>query len=184
MPFSKLQTLLESYQGEIILDACCGLGESTRHLAKQHPNALIIGVDKSAARLKKQKALSISSEPESNYVYIQADLQDFWRLLVKTQKQQSAWQVSKQYIFYPNPYPKKSQLGKRWHAGPIFPYIVKLCSNIELRSNWLIYMEEFAAALEQYGINADLSQVTQTPVTQFERKYVLSDQPCWRLETR
>ena len=37
----------------IILDSCCGVGESTWRLAQAHPHALVIGVDKSLDRVQK-----------------------------------------------------------------------------------------------------------------------------------
>jgi len=38
---------------KIVLDSGCGTGESTRQIAQCHPDCLVIGVDKSDARLRK-----------------------------------------------------------------------------------------------------------------------------------
>ena len=51
--FDEMDKLVKAFDGEIILDACCGVGQSTRLIAKQNPHALVIGVDKSANRLER-----------------------------------------------------------------------------------------------------------------------------------
>ena len=54
---TREQAIFEALQKHIdnrslILDAGCGTGRSTHMLAEQHPNHLVIGIDKSAHRLK------------------------------------------------------------------------------------------------------------------------------------
>ena len=51
--FAEINILVQAFTGEIILDSCCGVGQSTRILAQQNPNALVIGVDKSAHRINR-----------------------------------------------------------------------------------------------------------------------------------
>lgn len=51
--FELLTAWLGDWQGEVIIDACCGVGESSILLAQQHPNAMVVGIDKSVARLEK-----------------------------------------------------------------------------------------------------------------------------------
>ena len=43
---------------EIILDSCCGVGESTANIARANPNARVIGIDKSALRVDKHEHYS------------------------------------------------------------------------------------------------------------------------------
>jgi tRNA G46 methylase TrmB len=202
--FERAMMWLLSWRGDVIIDACCGVGESTLHLAKQFPDAKIIGIDKSSVRLQKHQHYAtqqsmrraeqegpvssegpfVNDEQSNNYLILQADLNDFWRLLAATLKQQAQpWQVVKQYILYPNPYPKKPQVGKRWHASAVFPAIVASCKVIELRSNWKVYVEEFAIAAKYYGIDMQVSELhinaTQAAITPFERKYSDGGQALW-----
>ncbi|MBF7071795.1 methyltransferase domain-containing protein [Glaciecola sp. MH2013] len=176
------------FSGDVIIDACCGVGESSLALAQQFPNAKVIGIDKSGARLAKHthylQRQNSQKKPIDNLMIIQADLNDFWRLMAQHQASHSQWRIAKQCLFYPNPYPKKSQVQKRWHASPAFPFILACSKHIELRSNWRLYLEEFQLALLEYGVESDIHQVSGSPITPFERKYSESGQLCWQLQTR
>src|SRR6185369_8342747 len=55
-----------------VLDTGCGTGMSTAVLARRFPNSLVLGVDKSLARLGKAPSL-----PE-NARLIRMDLEDLW----------------------------------------------------------------------------------------------------------
>lgn len=196
--FDEALLWLSDWQGEVYLDACCGVGESTLSLAKMYPNVRIIGVDKSALRLQKHgsyvhkdaKQDNIKALEVKNYRIIQADLNDFWRLLRNTVEQrpvQVSWKLSRQFLFYPNPYPKKSQLGKRWHGSAVFPDIIACCSHIEIRSNWRIYLEEFVSAMGILGYQTSVEPLLidshNPPITPFERKYAESGQALWTATT-
>ena len=53
--------------------------------------------------------------------------------------------IEHHYILYPNPYPKKNRLKKRFYAHPSFPLILALGGEkIVVRSNWKGYLSEFA----------------------------------------
>ena len=159
----------------IIFDSCCGVGESTVYIAKQHPDALIIGIDKSALRVGKHQNYAFQT---GNYLMVRADVNDFWRLA-----NQHKWQLFKHYLLYPNPYPKSAQVQKRWHASAAFKDILELGGILEVRSNWQIYVEEFALALQVAGFTAQASlyQANQA-ITPFERKYWASGQQSWQVQ--
>lgn len=187
---------LDNWQGDVIIDACCGVGESTIVLAQQNPSAKVIGIDKSVARLDKHAYYKRQKDYEStdiraersvdksadNVKVFQADLNDFWRLIADYSAT-AKWTISKQCVFYPNPYPKKAQVQKRWHASPAFIALLKCSSNIEVRSNWLTYLEEFQQALSIHGVKSSIQEVSGVPITPFERKYTESGQQCWQLQT-
>jgi tRNA (guanine-N7-)-methyltransferase len=175
---------LGSWQGDVIIDACCGVGESSIVLAQKNPTAKVIGIDKSAVRLSKHSHYKRQKEGDiSNNVRVfQADLNDFWRLIAEHLKT-AKWRVSKQCLFYPNPYPKKAQVQKRWHASPALIALLDCSTNIEVRSNWLIYLSEFQQALSIHGVKSKINKVSGVPITPFERKYSDSGQPCWQLHT-
>ena len=181
--FEKLQEESLQYYGHLVLDACCGVGESSLYLAEMYPDVLIVGVDKSLTRLRKHAHYQDKSKKKPhNLLLLRADMFDLWRLL-STAVGKNELNVKKQFIFYPNPYPKKSQVGKRWHASPVMPHILKVSRNLECRSNWLIYLQEFQKVLTFYGLASQISEVEGAFVSPFERKYRQSEQRCWQLMT-
>ncbi|KTG19164.1 SAM-dependent methyltransferase [Pseudoalteromonas sp. XI10] len=174
--FDQVNAKVQAFNGPIILDSCCGVGESTANLAKRHPDALVIGIDKSSHRLDKHD-IEYKQTDAGQYILVQADLNDFWRLAVAAN-----WQPSHHYLLYPNPWPKAKHLQRRWHGAAIFPYIVKLGGRLELRSNWDIYVKEFARSLELAGHKCDVELYeSDTAITPFERKYWASGQQSHRL---
>lgn len=175
--FAEIQDKVNVWPGPIVLDSCCGVGESTLHLARQHPEALVIGVDKSAHRLAKNTSYGEAGE---RCLLVRADLNDFWRQAIAAN-----WQPSHHYILYPNPWPKAKHLQRRWHGGALFPTIVQLGGQLELRSNWRIYLDEFAAALEITGHTATVEALSSEhhPITPFERKYQATEQVLWQLQS-
>ncbi|MGC3873698.1 tRNA (guanine(46)-N(7))-methyltransferase TrmB [Halomonas sp. GXIMD04776] len=158
----------------LILDAGCGVGLSTRQLAQQHPDHAVIGIDRSADRLGREHGALAD-----NARLVRADLVDFWRLALVT-----GWQPTYHYLLYPNPYPKAAHLKSRWHGQPVFPVILALGGRLEVRSNWRLYIEEFAQATAQ-ATSTQPEVAEHDPageyLTPFERKYHASGQRLWRL---
>ncbi len=175
--FERMEEWLSANKNApLILDACCGVGDSTRNLAVQYPEHQIIGVDKSIKRLTRERA----HEDPNNMLLLQADLNDFYGLLV-----QSRLKVDRHYILYPNPWPKAAHLGRRWHGAPVFADIVKIRAQLELRSNWKLYLQEFQIALEVAGITSSLDAlIPSQPITPFEAKYLKSGQQLWQLTSK
>ena len=170
--FKRAEKWVEQQGKPIIFDSCCGVGESSYHLAKKHPEAIVLGLDKSADRLAKH--------PQSvadNYRLLQVNLNDFWRLAVDAN-----WQLSHHYLLYPNPWPKAKHLQRRWHGSAVFPAILQLGGELELRSNWFTYIHEFARALELAGQSSKVEEYrSDAAITPFERKYWASGQQSLRL---
>lgn len=173
----------------LIIDAGCGVGLSTRRLAQRFPDSQVIGIDRSADRLSRDHG-----EPPANALLVRADLVDFWRLALA-----EGWQPQHHYLLYPNPYPKPGHLKMRWQGHPVLPAILALGGRLELRSNWRLYVEEFALALRQAtGLEADVERyypdnaypasagsfdvgADSAYLSPFEEKYHRSGQPLWRL---
>ncbi|SET72039.1 tRNA (guanine(46)-N(7))-methyltransferase TrmB [Thalassotalea agarivorans] len=176
--FDEVNKLVQAHQGDIILDACCGVGQSTRILAQQHPDALVIGVDKSANRIERQVEDIWSAD---NYVLVRADLNDFFRLV-----EQAKWPVTKHYVLYPNPWPKSKHVQRRWHGSAVFPTMLNIGKEMILRSNWRLYLEEFQYAAQLLNISSEISAVApaQQALTPFEAKYQNSSQQCWQLKLK
>ncbi|MEH6589179.1 MAG: SAM-dependent methyltransferase [Halioglobus sp.] len=154
----------------LVLDSFCGTGHSTMALALTHPKHLVVGVDKSSHRLAKT--------PEStapNALLLQAECEDIWRLLV-----QEKLSVEHHYLLYPNPWPKSAQLQRRIHGNSGFASLLALGGNIELRSNWQIYVEEFGLAMFLAGHMGQVLKIQpEQPLTLFERKYQASGHDLW-----
>ncbi len=161
----------------LILDAGCGVGHSTIQLARSFPDHWVIGVDQSQDRLERRKPYPDALLPK-NMVFVRADLVDYWRLCCD-----AGLKLARHYILYPNPWPKIGHLGRRWHAHPVFPFIPRLGGMLECRTNWRVYIEEFACALS-LATDRETGWETfeaQLPLTPFERKYRDSGQPLYRL---
>lgn len=172
--------LVEKPNGKVILDSCCGVGQSTRLLAKLNPDALVIGIDKSSSRIERNvEGFDLKDGYQANNFHlVRADLNDFYRL-VKT----ANWPITKHYILYPNPWPKSKHLQRRWHGSAVFPTLISLGAQIILRSNWRLYLQEFQQAAKQVNLIGDLTElaVEAQPLTPFEAKYQASGQLCWQL---
>lgn len=178
LAFAQAQDWLNGWQGPLILDSCCGVGESTAHLAALYPQARIIGVDKSALRTAKHDAHYAGNA--DNYLVLRADLNDFWRLA-----HQAGWKLDRHFLLYPNPWPKSVHIQRRWHGSAAFADLLKLGGQLTLRSNWQLYVDEFALALSVAGIRARVSPYAHTQaMTPFERKYWASGQRSWQLEAQ
>lgn len=200
----------------VILDSGCGTGESTQHLARRFPDYPVIGIDKSAIRLDKAGRAfdtgqsrgiearngDAQQEAPKNIFYVRAELIDFWRLALDKVKS-GQWVIPYHALYYPNPWPKQSEAGRRFHLHPIFPTLLQLAQETELRTNWEIYAREFELAA---GIVKEIPGHTSTslstgagddnvvvksvsceafsprqPITAFERKYKNARQQLWRV---
>ncbi|WP_094752759.1 tRNA (guanine(46)-N(7))-methyltransferase TrmB [Psychromonas sp. CD1] len=171
--FKACEKWVEQQNKPIIFDSCCGVGESTYHLALRHPEAIVLGLDKSADRLSKH-----GIEAADNYRLLQVNLNDFWRLALD-----AGWHLSHHYLLYPNPWPKAKHLQRRWHGSAVFPAIIALGGELELRSNWFTYIKEFARALELAGQSSQIQEYQAAKaITPFERKYWASGQASLQLK--
>ena len=108
---------LSSPDTQIILDSGCGTGRSTRHFGSTYPDHVIIGVDRSFARLtrnglqKDEQEIQKNSEESlrpfqvlsDNMILVRAELTDFWRCCLD-----SKLNIKEHFILYPNPYPTVS----------------------------------------------------------------------------
>ena len=151
----------------IILDSGCGTGISTQRLAMQFPRHLVIGVDRSLKRLEKS-GLTTGFVRGGNFILLRGELATFWRLLLN-----SGCSPERHYLLYPNPSPKPGHLSRRWHGHPVFPQLLSLGGELELRCNWEIYAMEFAEAVS-LATGADIGVLNYEPVqaiSPFEQKY-------------
>jgi len=174
--FAHLDSIVGAHGGPVILDSGCGNGEFARLIAAKHPDHLVIGLDKSRVRI----AAATKAVAAGNLVLARGDCVDLWRLACRAE-----WPVAQHYLLYPNPWPKAKHLQRRWHGHPIFDTLIALGGLLELRSNWEIYVAEFALALALVGFGNTTVEKLQChdARTPFERKYLASGQPLYRLAT-
>lgn len=160
----------------LMLDTGCGTGRSSVQLARRYPQALVIAVDQSQHRLERA-ARRFVPLPE-NLLLLRADAAGLWRLMAR-----AGWQLDRHQIFYPNPWPKNAHLKRRWHGHPAWPELLALAGQLEIRSNWPVYLQEAAQALALSGLPARLDTLCPAadPATDFEEKYHASGQQLWRL---
>ena len=162
-----------------IFDSCCGVGESTINIAKIYPSHYVVGIDKSKVRINNSKYyVKRNKHTLKNFIIFRADVVDFWRLAVD-----AGIKLDHHYLLYPNPWPKKGQLNHRWHGHPVFPTLLKLGGTLHIRSNWKLYLEEFALAVQ---IVSDRKCILKEifplePISSFERKYQIIDEKLFEL---
>jgi len=169
--FELMEAALQKRPCALVLDSFCGTGHSTARLAQRHPDHLVVGVDKSAHRLAKH-----AGGTAENYLLLQADCEDIWRLLLD-----AGISLDYHYLLYPNPWPKSRHIQRRIHGSAAFPWLVQLGGQIELRSNWRIYVEEFGQAMHLAGCCGVVAKLPQQPaLTLFEEKYQRSGHELWR----
>lgn len=159
---------------QFILDMGCGTGQSSYYLAQKNPDKLVVGIDRSAARLEK-----FVHKKLDNLKLLRADIVDFLILL-----KENNLQASSQFYFYPNPYPKSSQLKLRWYAHPVFPTMLKVGGCFEFRSNWSLYLEELISVLKHLNVDhfkwSEFSELSH--VSLFEKKYAQSGQKLYKCQ--
>ena len=174
----KEQIILKNYQN-LIIDCFCGVGESTYKLAQKYPEYLVIGFDKSFNRLKRKN--SFKEKSFNNLLLFQSDIFDFYQIL-KELTEKVGLKVIKQYVLYPNPWPKKKNAKKRIYLNNVIPYLFYQACEIEIRSNWGRLLVEFSFSAEYYNFDYVFEKiVAKNPLTPFEKKYYLSGQNLNRL---
>ncbi len=187
LAFEKAERFASRFRSPIVLDSGCGTGISTIALARRFPESPVIGIDKSEIRLAKAESrIKNDSEIPENACFVRAELLDFWRLAFLEN-----WDIRFHALFYPNPWPKQSELRYRFHASPIFPTLLRLSKELELRTNWKIYADEFRLALEiangklrRYSRIDEERLFPDIPVSAFEKKFMESGHALWRVKAR
>ena len=175
LAYRQLAEKLRITPRPLVLDSFCGTGHSTALLAQQHPDHLVVGIDKSAQRLAKH----IHGDND-NYLLLRADCEDIWALLLR-----DGLRAEFHYLLYPNPWPKAGHLQRRVHGHASFPLLLRLGGTLELRTNWQLYAEEFGCAMHLSGHIGRVSRLSDDgpAMSLFEHKYRQSGHELWAFST-
>lgn len=183
--FAAANQFVQKRRAPVIVDMCCGTATSSVLLAQKFADYSVVAFDQSANRL--QKYLNGKCfYSQQNLLITRANALDFCRQIISHQ-----WRCARLYILYPNPYPKPKHIGRRWQGHALLPYLLKIAPKIQLRSNWPLYLQEFAAAAA-FATQLDGSLILQQSELQklavagdylsaFEQKYANSAQDLYAL---
>lgn len=161
--FDRIVAFHAERQRPLIIDSGCGTAMSTIKLAEIFPDHDVIGIDKSAHRLMRAD----TANARDNFLLVRGDLIDQWRLLAAARMP-----ITHHFILYPNPWPKISQVKRRFYAHPVFATMLRLAPYLEVRTNWRVYAEELMIALDACDQKPELSMKTDNDfMTRFEKKY-------------
>ncbi|MCB1627905.1 MAG: hypothetical protein KDI48_09245 [Xanthomonadales bacterium] len=177
--YERLRTWLDAQTRPLLFDTGCGIGESSLQLARRFPDCAVLGADKSLQRLR-QRGIS-EAQPLAvvdRCCFVLLDLVDLWRLLAADGRH-----FARLYLYYPNPWPKPAHRLRRWPLHPIWPTLLSLAPELELRSNWSVLAIEAEQALRAEGWLAERSVLPAQlePATPFEAKYQASGHPLWQV---
>jgi tRNA (guanine-N7-)-methyltransferase len=175
--YERVAARLRAAGGRLWFDSGCGTGESTLALAARAPDRLVVGIDKSAARLGRRLDDGLVGSLR-NVLFVRAELGAFWRIAAA-----AGLRLERHFLLYPNPWPKRTQLKRRWHAHPAFAPLLALGGVLELRSNWRVYAQEMCEGLAVAGREARIDSVAidEAGLSPFERKYRASGHALWRV---
>lgn len=174
--YARLQAARIAQARPLVMDSFCGSGHSTAALARRHADHFVVGIDKSAHRLRKGP----QPQPGDNYLLLQADCEAMWQLLAA-----DGITLGYHYLLYPNPWPKAAHVKRRVHGHPGFAALLEIGGELELRSNWQLYVEEFGVALWLAGRPALVKRLADdtADMTRFEQKYRASGHTLWCLHS-
>lgn len=156
----------------LYLDMGCGRGLASRQLTQRFPEAQVLGIDKSAHRLRDAPPLT------HQLALVRGELEDLIPLMVAVH-----WKATTVYVLYPNPWPKSTQAKRRWPHHPLFPLLVQL-GPVVMRTNWEFYAREWYEACKFLGLRVDEPHVldfSSWPTTHFEQKYRNSAHRLWEV---
>jgi tRNA (guanine-N7-)-methyltransferase len=166
---------------QVIFDLGCGVGKSSFVLGQLYPNCKIIGIDKSLSRLARKN--DFKQGLNSNIKLFRGELLDLIPLIYQ---HQSELKIKKVFILYPNPWPKKHHIKRRFHASPVSIFLYGIKTELVFRSNWKLYLEEAQAAAYFFSKKkvslVSLGQLElEEFMTPFEKKFVMSNQDVFEL---
>ena len=148
---ARLDQALAGHRGQLILDSFCGTGMSCAILARRHPDALIVGVDRSAHRLARSGPLP------DNCLLLRAHCETLWRHLVARSRRVHGHAA----------FPLLLELGGRLELRSNWPIYVE-------EFGVALHLLGQAACIAKIADD-------EAALTRFEAKYRASGHELWRL---
>ena len=178
--------------GLLDIEVGCGVGLHPIRYGQAHPGRLLIAIEHTPSRFEAFHR-RLAHHPEiRNVQAIQADAVSWITHCVRPSS------VDRYFFLYPNPYPKRTDLNKRWHAMPFFSQVLRTLKpggTLTLATNEEFYFREALDYLTgPWGMTLVQAREHSNPEsvegpgggarTHFEKKYLMRGQVCRDLVVR
>ena len=165
----------------IDLEVGAGVGWHAITRSKENPKRYLIAIERTKNKFKKFNQRYIGNNSPGNLLIVHSDAINW------VNENVSSKMISKIFILYPNPYPKKSDLNKRFYAMGFMEKLIDILKpggEIQLATNKKFYADETKEYLTQiYKLELlnDKILKAEKPRTHFEKKYLLNNEKCFDL---
>lgn len=168
------------------LEIGCGVGWHPIQYARENPDRFLVAIEHTRTRFESFERRTFRHPELKNLMAIHADAVEWVTHALGPQS------IERIFLLYPNPYPKRSDLNKRWHAMPFMGRllsVLKTGGEVLLVTNERFYFEEAREFLGeqwkmQIQVALEFTHATApegTPRTHFEKKYLARGETCFEL---
>lgn len=168
------------------LEIGCGVGWHPIQYARENPGRFLAAIEHTRTRFESFERRVLRHPELTNLMAIHADAIEWVTHALAPES------VERIFLLYPNPYPKRSDLNKRWHAMPFMGRllsVLKTGGELRLATNERFYFEEAREFLDnrwKMKIQESISFTNTTapvgaPRTHFEKKYLARGETCFEL---
>jgi tRNA (guanine-N7-)-methyltransferase len=177
-------------KSEIDLEIGCGVGLHPIRYSMENPERFLIALEHTQMRFEAFSKRYESHNSPSNLLPVQANAIHWITHFVP----QSS--ISRIFLLYPNPYPKKKHLNQRWYAMSFMERLISVLKpggELTLASNLQDYADGAKVSFENtWGLRTiEKRELTKKdlesgyrPRTHFEKKYLLRGDNCWNLRVQ
>ena len=171
---------------DVAIEIGAGAGLHAVRFGKEHPKTTLFAIEHTHERYSKLEGRIRQNQVQMNVIPIHANAIGWITHFVPHQSTQQI------FLLYPNPYPKKKHLNRRWYADPFFTRIVEslkpggqfiLATNLpdyaQGAREWIQEVWKLRLTSEQA-----ISQITHpdhVPWTHFEKKYLMRGETVFHL---
>ena len=182
-PSAEIDLDLLSTFPRLMVEIGAGTGLHPINFARENPDTLVIGVEKTTTRFSKFHRQA-KKEALKNLVPVHAHAVSWISQNIKEGS------IDEIFLLYPNPNPKKKDLNKRWHAMPFFGHLIQLLKpsgKITIRTNEEFYALEAKQFIQDvwkkpFLFREVLPKEIQEAKTLFEKKYLERGQTCYEIK--